>query len=153
MIAVGDVAPFFSLPRHDGKMVSLPELVGKNGLVLYFYPMDETPGCTREACGFRDSYQQFRSLNAEVAGISSQSVASHQRFIAHHHLPFTLLSDELGAVRQLYGVPRTLGLLPGRVTYVLDRFGKVRHITNSQLWINKHVSEALEAVMQIGQPT
>ena len=142
-VKVGDRAPDFSLPDAEGKPFRLSERRGRTPVVLYFYPKDDTPGCTREACGFRDQYEEFHRLGAEVVGVSSDSSASHQRFAAKHRLPFTLLADEGGAVRKLYGVPATLGLLPGRVTFVIDREGIVRHVLNSQLDFRRHITEAL----------
>jgi thioredoxin-dependent peroxiredoxin len=115
-------------------------------VVLYFYPKDETPGCTKEACAFRDSYEVFAEAGAEVIGVSSDSVDKHAAFAGHHELPFTLLSDEGGQVRKSYGVPSTLGILPGRVTYVIDRTGTVRHVFNSMTNIGRHVNDALDVV-------
>jgi len=122
--------------------VTLSEFLGKKNVVLYFYPKDETPGCTREACSFRDSYEELTNLGAEVLGVSAQSVESHKSFATHHGLPFILLSDEGNKVRKLYGVPSSLGLLPGRVTYIIDKKGIVRHIFNSQTQTQRHVEEA-----------
>jgi peroxiredoxin Q/BCP len=116
---------------------------------LYFYPKDETPGCTKEACAFRDSYEVFAQAGAEVIGVSSDSADKHAAFAGHHQLPFTLLSDDKGEVRKSYGVPSTLGLLPGRVTYVIDRTGTVRHIFSSQINIGRHVNDALDVVKQL----
>jgi peroxiredoxin Q/BCP len=147
-IKVGDRAPDFTLPDASGKDVSLAGLGGKP-VVLYFYPKDDTPGCTKEACSFRDQYEDFRDAGAQVVGVSSDSTASHAKFAARHKLPFTLLSDAGGRVRKLYGVPATLGLLPGRVTFVIDAGGVVRHVFNSQLDATRHVSEAL-AVLRKG---
>jgi thioredoxin-dependent peroxiredoxin len=149
-VDVGTVAPHFTLPSQSGEMVSLEDFLGRKPVVLYFYPKDDTPGCKREACGFRDDYDQFGGLDAEVVGISSDSVESHRRFAENHDLPFTLLSDEGGKGRQLYGVPNSLGLFPGRVTYVIDREGMVRHVFSSQLAASRHVEEALEALRAIG---
>ncbi len=143
---VGDKAPQFELPAHTGGQVSLKEFIGKKPVIVYFYPMDDTPGCTAESCAFRDSYEDFIEAGAEVIGISSDSPESHRRFAERHRLPFTLLSDEGGAVRKLFGVPSTLGLLPGRVTYVLDKQGIVRHIFSSQFNPKKHVQEALRVL-------
>ncbi|MFE8597658.1 peroxiredoxin [Archangium violaceum] len=148
-IKTGDQAPDFSLPKQDGVPVQLKDLLQKATVVLYFYPKDDTPGCTKEACSFRDSYEAFKDAGAEVVGISSQSAASHEAFAAKYRLPFTLLADEGGKVRREYGVPSTLGLLPGRVTYVIDRKGIVRHVFNSQLNATRHVSEALGIVKQL----
>ena len=121
-------------------------------MVLYFYPKDDTPGCTQQACSFRDSYEAFKEAGAEVVGISSQSTASHESFSARHRLPFTLVSDEGAKVRKEYGVPSTLGLLPGRVTYVIDREGTIRHIFNSQFNAKRHVTEALGVIQQLQRP-
>jgi peroxiredoxin Q/BCP len=142
-IQVGDEAPDFTLPKQDGSAVHLNELLQKSAVVLYFYPMDDTPGCTAEACSFRDSYEAFKEAGAEVVGVSSQSTASHESFAGKHRLPFILLSDEGGKVRKLYGVPKTFGFWPGRVTYVIDRKGKVQHVFNSASQATKHVTEAL----------
>jgi peroxiredoxin Q/BCP len=145
-VSVGDVAPDFTLPDQAGTPVRLRDLVGRKTLVLYFYPKDETPGCTIEARAFRDSYDAFTAAGAEVVGVSSDSVASHRRFARHHALPFLLLSDRGGAVRKLYGVEQTLGILPGRVTYVIDTAGVVRHLYSSQLRVTRHSRESLDAV-------
>ena len=148
-VKVGAIAPDFTLPSQSGEMVSLGDFIGKKPVVLFFYPKDDTPGCTKEACAFRDEYEGFRKLSAEVIGISSDSVESHRRFAAKHHLPFTLLSDEGAKVRKLYEVPNTLGLFPGRVTYVLDRGGTVRSIFSSEIGVEKHVKEALKTLRSI----
>ena len=145
-VDVGSVAPDFTLPSQSGEMVSLGAFMGKKPVVLFFYPKDDTPGCTKEACAFRDRFEEFSKLDAEVIGISSDSVKSHRSFAAKHHLPFTLLSGEGGKVRRLYGVPSSFGLFPGRVTYVIDKEGTVRHIFSSQVGVEKHVEEALEAL-------
>jgi peroxiredoxin Q/BCP len=148
---VEDVAPDFTLPSHSGEEASLRDFVGKKkAVVLFFYPKDDTPGCTKEACSFRDGYEQFGNLGVEVIGVSSDSVRSHQRFVEKHDLPFVLLSDEGGEVRRLYGVPNTFGLFPGRVTYVIDQEGVVRHVFSSQLQAARHVEEALEALGSTG---
>jgi thioredoxin-dependent peroxiredoxin len=148
-VEVGTPAPHFALPSQSGEVVSLGDFLGSKPVVLYFYPKDDTPGCKKEACAFRDDYEQFGGLDAEVVGISSDSVESHRRFAENNGLPFTLLSDEGGKVRRLYGVPNTFGLLPGRVTYVIDRDGVVRHVFSSQLAAARHVHEALEALRAI----
>jgi peroxiredoxin Q/BCP len=148
-VRVGDEAPDFVLPDRTGKMVRLSEFRGQKAVVLYFYPKDDTPGCTKESCAFRDGYQDFQDAGAEVIGVSSDSAESHGKFAAKHRLPFTLLSDQGGQVRKRYGVPATLGLLPGRVTFVIDRSGVVRHVFNSQFQATQHVSEALEALRRL----
>ena len=150
-VGVGDVASDFTLRSQLGEEVSLGDFVGrKRAIVLFFYPKDDTPGCTREACSFREEHERFGDLEAEVVGVSSDSVRSHQRFVEKHGLPFVLLSDEGGEVRKLYGVPNTLGLFPGRVTYVIDEEGVVRHVFSSQLGVTRHVEQALEALEEIG---
>jgi peroxiredoxin Q/BCP len=148
-IKVGDAAPEFDLTDAAGKRVRLSDFRGKRNVVLYFYPKDDTPGCTKEACSFRDSYQSFTEAGAEVIGVSSDDGASHQKFAEKFHLPFTLVSDTGGSVRKRYGVPATLGLLPGRVTFVIDRDGIVRHVFNSQLQATKHVDEALATIKRL----
>jgi len=148
-IKVGDAAPEFDLTDAAGKRVKLSDFRGKRNVVLYFYPKDDTPGCTKEACSFRDNYQVFADAGAEVIGISSDDGASHQKFTEKFHLPFTLVSDTGGSVRKRYGVPATLGLLPGRVTFVIDRDGIVRHVFNSQLQATKHVDEALGVIKRL----
>ena len=145
-IGVGDRAPDFALPNTSGENVRLSDFAGKRNVVLFFYPKDETAGCVAEVCAFRDSYEVFNEAGAEVIGVSSDSVESHQRFAAHHRLPFTLLSDRGGALRKRYGVPATMGVIPGRVTYVIDKQGTVRHVFSSQSNIGKHISDALETL-------
>ena len=145
----GETAPDFTLPSQTGSPVSLKDFRGKKSVVVYFYPKDDTPGCTAEACAFRDSYEVFSDAGAEVIGISEDSQQSHQQFAAKHNLPFTLLSDAGNKVRQLYGVPATLWVLPGRVTYVIDQQGVVQHIFDSMLNFKAHVEEALKTLQAI----
>ena len=148
-IKVGDQAPDFTLPSQSGEPVRLSDRLGERVVVLYFYPKDDTPGCTAEACAFRDSYEVFAEAGAEVIGVSSDSAGRHAAFAGRHHLPFTLLSDQGGRVRKSYGVPALLGLIPGRVTYVIDREGEVRHVFNSMTNIGQHVGDALEVVRRL----
>jgi thioredoxin-dependent peroxiredoxin len=148
-VDVGSKAPNFTLPSQSGELVSFRDFLGEKPVVLFFYPKDDTPGCTKEACAFRDEYEQFSELDTEVIGISSDSVGSHKSFAEKHNLPFTLLSDEEGKVRRLYGVPNTFGLFAGRVTYVIDQEGVVRHVFSSQIGVERHVREALEALHSI----
>jgi peroxiredoxin Q/BCP len=148
-IKTGDIAPNFSLPTQDGKTVSLKDFRGQKAVVLYFYPKDETPGCTAEACSFRDSYQDFTDAGAEVIGVSSDTAESHAQFASHHRLPFILASDEDGAVRKAYGVPPmqgSIGIIPGRVTYVIDKDGVVKNVFSSMQDTQKHISESLNAL-------
>jgi peroxiredoxin Q/BCP len=148
-VRVGDQAPEFDLADARGGRVRLADFRGTKAVVLYFYPKDDTPGCTKEACAFRDSYEAFRDAGAEVIGVSSDSEAAHQRFADKFKLPFTLVADVDGAVRKRYGVPATLGLLPGRVTFVIDRAGVVRHVFNSQFQATRHVDEALGVLQRL----
>ena len=148
-VQAGDKAPDFTLPSQSGEQVRLQDRLGARVVVLYFYPKDNTSGCTAEACAFRDSHEVFTEAGAEVIGISSDSAERHAAFAGKHDLPFTLLSDQGGRVRKQYGVPAVLGLLPGRVTYVIDRQGTVRHVFNSMTNINQHVGDALEVVRQL----
>jgi peroxiredoxin Q/BCP len=148
-VRVGALAPEFTLQSQSGEMVSLKQLLGEAEIVLYFYPKDNTPGCTTEAHAFRDRYEVFREMGAEVIGVSSDSVDSHRDFASKCDLPFTILSDPEGAVRKLYGVPSSLGLLPGRVTYVIDKKRVVRFVFSSQFNPVKHVEEALRVLKSI----
>lgn len=140
---IGHPAPDFELPDQKGRVVRLSEFRGRQPVVVYFYPKDDTNGCTAEACGFRDQYTQFETADAVVLGISDDSTESHARFAAKYNLPFRLLSDKGGTVRKAFGVKKTLGIIPGRVTFVIDREGILRHVFSSQTAFTKHVSEAL----------
>ncbi len=151
-VTEGNTAPDFTLNNQEGKPVALSDLLKKGNVVLYFYPKDETPGCTKEACSFRDNYEAFKEAGAQVVGISSDSAESHQKFASHHRLPFILLSDVGGKIRKLYGVPSTLGLLPGRVTYVIDKKGIVRKIFSSQFKATLHIEEALKMLKTLDKP-
>jgi thioredoxin-dependent peroxiredoxin len=150
-VTVGQAAPDFAAPRTGAGEFRLSDLKGKSAVVLYFYPKDETPGCTAEACAFRDSYEIFVEAGAEVVGVSGDSVASHERFADHHELPFILISDKGGAIRRLYGVKATLGVWPGRVTFVIDRDGIVRHVFSSQMDSVRHVEEALRTITSVAR--
>ena len=150
-VGTGDRAPDFELPSQSGDTVRLRDLIGEKALVLFFYPKDDSPGCTAQACSFRDGYEDFAEAGAEVVGVSSDSAESHGRFAAKNSLPFVLLSDRGGEVRKLYGVRATLGILPGRVTYVIDKEGVVRHVFSSQFGATRHVEEALGVVRGLNE--
>jgi len=150
-IQTGDQAPEFTAQAHNGQQVSLAEFRGKSVVVLYFYPKDDTPVCTAEACAFRDAYEDFVRAGAVVIGVSSDSADRHQAFASGHRLPFLLLADEGGSLRKAFGVPKSLGIFPGRVTYVIDREGVVRHVFNSQFSADRHVAEALQIVAKLAQ--
>jgi len=143
---VGDRAPEFSATTHDGNTIRLSDYVGKRGLVLFYYPRDGTPICTQEACAFRDSYEQFVDAGADVIGVSSDTEESHRSFARQHKLSFPLISDVDGSLRKAFAVPKTMGLFPGRVTYVIDREGIIRKIFSAQFASDEHVRQALMAV-------
>lgn len=143
---VGDLAPDFEAPNGDGVMMRLSDYHGAKDVVLYFYPKDNTAGCTAEACAFRDRYDLITGLGAEVIGVSSDSSESHKAFAEQYSLPFPLVSDQGGAIRKRFNVPSTLGILPGRVTYVIDKQGVIRHIFTSQLNMEQHIAEALKTL-------
>jgi peroxiredoxin Q/BCP len=147
-IEEGKAAPAFTLTDAGGKKVSLADFKGKD-VVVYFYPKDDTPGCTAEACAFRDSYADLKALGAEVWGVSGDDANSHRRFAARHQLPFPLLVDRGNGLRQAFGVPAVLGLLPGRVTFVIDGDGVVRHVFNNLLDGAAHRQEALAALRRL----
>ena len=149
MVKVGDNAPDFTLVSQKGETVTLSDVIGNKNIVLFFYPKDKSKGCTQQACAFRDKYAVFKDLGAEVIGISSDDVASHVSFADEFRLPFILLSDKKGKVRKLYKVKSTFGLIPGRVTYIIDKKGVVRHIFSSQFNPKKHIKEALQALEEI----
>jgi thioredoxin-dependent peroxiredoxin len=149
-IKVGDSVPRFSLFNQDGVHIHSADLHANGPLVLFFYPKDDTPGCTIEACSFRDASSDFLAAGATVVGISSDSVASHKKFATKHNLQYTLLADEGGSVRDLFAVPRALfGLADGRVTYVIDKGGVVRQRFESTLQFSKHTTEALALVRSL----
>ncbi|MFW6259789.1 MAG: peroxiredoxin [Tangfeifania sp.] len=146
-IEKGDKLPEFSLPDQNGLMRDMKDFIGKSNIVLFFYPKNDTPGCTREACAFRDHYDDFADAGAEVFGISGQSVKSHKKFAEKHNLNYPILSDQGNKVRKMFGVPSGLfGLVPGRVTYIADQSGKVIYIFDSQTNVEQHVKKALEVL-------
>lgn len=145
-IRTGDRAPDFVAESHDGAPLKLEELLRTGPLVLYFYPRDETPGCTAQACAFRDAYEDFVDAGAQVIGVSSDDEQSHAAFATRHRLPFPLIADSDGSLRMAYGVRRTLGLLPGRVTFVIDSSGVVRHVFSAQFRAERHIAEALDVI-------
>jgi peroxiredoxin Q/BCP len=144
----GDKAPIFKLPDQDGKMVDMAERIGKQPLVIYFYPKDFTSGCTMEAHAFREMYEAFQKEGADVFGISSDGIESHKKFVVEHELPFTLLSDENNRVREMLGA-FGIGHTPGRVTYVVDKKGMIRMVFSSQLQPRKHIDESIKRVREI----
>jgi len=146
-LEIGDTIPNIILKDQNGELFNLKAETKSKNVVLYFYPKDNTAGCTAQACSFRDQITDFTSIDAVVIGISGQSVESHKKFAEEYKLPFTLLSDEGNKIREKLGVPSNLfGLLPGRVTYVIDKTGKVVDIINSQANIKAHISESLKTL-------
>lgn len=145
-LEVGDRAPDFSAVAHDGRPVRLADYLGRRALVLFFYPKDDTPVCTREACAFRDSYERFVEAGAEVVGVSGDSDEKHRGFAARHRLSFPLVSDRDGTLRKAFGVPKTLGILPGRVTFVIDPQGIIRHKYVAAFASDEHVRQAMGAL-------
>ena len=146
----GDLAPDFELPQQNGSVVRLKELLERGPVVVYFYPRDETLGCTAQACAFRDAYEEFKSAGAEVVGISSDSTDSHASFANHRKLPFLLLSDADGEVRKRFRVkPAFFGLAPGRVTFLIEPSGIIRHTFSSAINMARHVSETLGVLRQL----
>jgi peroxiredoxin Q/BCP len=148
-IKTGSSIPAFALPDQNGNMFDINSVLGNKKLVIYFYPKDDSPGCTKEACSFRDQFEVFKEADAVIIGISSQSVKSHKEFSEKYNLNFTLLSDEGDKIRKQFGVPTNLlGLLPGRVTYIADKTGKVIFIFNSQTKATEHVDEAMRILKE-----
>jgi peroxiredoxin Q/BCP len=144
----GDKVPVFRLKDQNGQLFDIASVLGKQPLVIYFYPKDETSVCTKQACSFRDSYEKFKQHGARVIGISSDGVQSHREFAEHHKLPFTLLADTANQVRKLFGVPKTF-VLPGRVTYIVDKKGVIVHQFNSMRNAEQHITESLTALEKI----
>ncbi len=149
-IEVNDRIPSFSLKDQNGNLFNIDSVIGKKNLVIYFYPKDDSPGCTKEACYFRDQFEVFKDVDAEIIGISGQSVESHKKFAEKYRLTYTLLSDEGNKIRKLFGVPTNFfGLLPGRVTYIVDKTGKVIYIFDSQINATQHVDESLNILKEM----
>ena len=148
-LQVGDKIPHFSAVDTHGNLFESTTVLGQKALVIYFYPKDDTRVCTEQACSFRDQYEDFKALGAEVIGVSSDSVKSHQKFATRYQLPFVLLSDSDKKLRKLYGVPNDLlGLLPGRVTYVIDKDGIIQLVFNSMSG-KIHIEKALEILKRM----
>ncbi|NGZ89594.1 peroxiredoxin [Psychroflexus maritimus] len=148
-LSIGDIVPNFKSKNQDGEEFNSAEIIGKKPVVIFFYPKDFTPGCTKEACNFRDAYKDFQDYGAEVIGISGDSEKSHQRFAKKHQLPYTLLSDSSGKIRKKFGVKKSLlGLVPGRETFVLDKNGMLQMRFNN-LDANRHMKKALQKIKEL----
>jgi peroxiredoxin Q/BCP len=149
-IQTGDKCPSFKLQDQHGEWLDINQLIGNKNLIIYFYPKDDTPGCTKEACLFRDSYEEFKDLGCEVIGISSDDIDAHKKFAQKHRLSFVLLADNKGTVRKQFGVPGSLfGLIPGRVTYIIDKKGNIQGVFNSLLDPSGHLKNALETARKL----
>jgi peroxiredoxin Q/BCP len=148
-LQLGDKIPNFSAKDNNGSDFDSDSIIGKKPVVIYFYPKDNTPGCTAQACSFRDQYEDFKDLGAEVIGISSDSIISHEKFIQKYQLPFILLSDSDKRIRNLFGVkPDLFGLLPGRVTYVADKNGIIQLVFDS-ISATNHIPRALDSIKKM----
>lgn len=145
-LKIGDKAPNFVATTYQGARITLDDFLGKRGIVIFFYPKDGTPVCTQEACAFRDSYEKFVEAGTEVVGVSADQDSVHRSFAEKHKLSFPLISDSDGSLRQAFGVPKTFGIFPGRVTYVIDKQGIIRHIFSAQFASDEHVRQALSAI-------
>jgi peroxiredoxin Q/BCP len=148
-IAAGDAIPDIELKTHSGDVIRLTQYCRDHPVVLFFYPKDGSPVCTREACAFRDAYDQFLEVGAKVIGVSADDNSRHEQFATQHRLPFPLVSDTRGEAREAFGVGKSWGLLPGRVTFVIDTTGTVRHVFSAQFAADRHVQEALDIIRQM----
>lgn len=147
-LGTGDPAPDLTLEDDRGETVRLTDLRGRN-VVVFFYPKNDTPVCTKESCAFRDAYEDFRGADAEVFGVSADDAASHTRFRDKHQLPYRLLSDRDRSAARAFGVPQRFGLMPARMTFVIDAEGVIRHVTHADLSAERHVKEALSALASL----
>jgi len=147
-IEIGDKVPSFTLKDQNGNSFTVNSSIGKP-MVIYFYPKNSTPGCIKEACKFRDNFEEFTNIGALVIGISADNVASHKNFEEKYNLPFTLLADTKNKVRKLFGVPKSMLFLPGRVTYVINKKGIVIYIFNSQFASEKHIEKSLQKLKEL----
>jgi peroxiredoxin Q/BCP len=148
---VGDAGPDFSARASNGEVIRLSQYRGKKNVVLFFYPKDFTPGCTKEVCGYRDNYDQILGHDAVIFGVSVDDAESHDRFVQTYRLPFPLISDTDRAISKAYGVLRLGGLLPlaKRITYVIDKKGVIRNVIHHELEIGKHLDEAAATLHQL----
>jgi thioredoxin-dependent peroxiredoxin len=147
-LKIGDVIPNFTAKDSNGAIFDSQNYIGKQAVVIYFYPKDDTPGCTVQACSFRDNYQDFKDLGAEVIGISSDSPQSHIKFQSKYKLPFILLSDHDKKLRKLFGVENNLIFIPGRETFVADKNGILKMVFNS-MNAKIHINKALSILKKI----
>jgi peroxiredoxin Q/BCP len=144
-LQVDDKLPNFSAKDTNGNVFTSQDYIGKQPLVIYFYPKDNTPGCTAQACSFRDNYEAFKELGAEVVGISSDTVTSHLKFKSKFNLPFILLSDNDKKLRKLFGVANDFLIVPGRQTFVVDQHGTIILVFNNMSG-KIHIEKALKVL-------
>ena len=150
-VEIGDPAPDFTATTSDGQQISLAGFKGKQSVVIFFYPADNSPICTQQACSFRDAHEDFVKLGAAVIAVSADSDETHRDFAAKKKLPYLMISDRGNALRKLFEVPGVMFVLPGRVTYVIDQDGIIRSKFVSQLFANQHVEEALKTLRQFSK--
>ena len=148
-VKTGDQAPDFEGPTSDGSKLGLKNFVGKTNVVLYFYPKDDTPGCTKEACSFRDNISPIRKMGAEVVGVSLDSITSHEKFTTKYNLPFPLISDKEKQIAKAYGVLKDTGTSASRVTFIIDKKGKVAKVF-PKVDVAKHTDEVVAALKELG---
>ena len=144
-VNVGDKAPDFEGPTSDGSRLGLKDFLGKKNVVLYFYPKDDTPGCTKEACSFRDNLKSVREIGAEVIGVSLDSVESHKKFADKYNLPFPLISDKEKRIATAYGVMKDTGTSASRVTFIIDKSGRIAKVF-PKVDVTKHTEEVVGAL-------
>lgn len=147
-IKQGHTAPSFEGPTSDGSKLALKDFLGRKNVVLYFYPKDDTPGCTKEACSFRDNLQSVREMGAEIIGVSLDSIESHRRFSTKYNLPFPLISDEKKKIAKAYGALRDTGTSTNRVTFIIDKKGKVAKVF-PKVDVTKHTDEVVAALKEL----
>lgn len=148
-LKIGDKIPFFTSISDSGNEFDIKDVIGKKNVVIYFYPKNFTPGCTKEACSFRDAFEDFVGFDTEIIGVSSDSVASHQEFKKAHRLPFTLLADEKSIVQKLFGVKKRFFILTGRETFVVNKKGEIVYHFNSMFDAEKHIELAIQKLKEL----
>ena len=147
-VNVGDKAPNFEGPTGDGGNLGLKDFLGKKNVVLYFYPKDDTPGCTKEACSFRDNLSSIRSMGAEIVGVSLDNVESHKKFSTKYNLPFKLISDSRKQIAEAYGVLKDIGTSTNRVTFIIDKTGRIAKIF-PKVDVTQHTAEVMAALKEL----
>ena len=147
-LKAGDPAPDFEGPTSDGSKLGLKDFLGKKNVVLYFYPKDDTPGCTKEACSFRDNLQPIRNMGAEIIGVSLDSIESHGKFASKYGLSFPLISDKDKRIANAYGVLKDTGTSTNRVTFIIDKTGKIAKVF-PKVDVTKHTEEVVSALKEL----